>query len=267
MSGAPGREAPEVWEAKNVLPELHALVDLQEMDKEIAGVQQTLAKLPEELSRVEQVLADLRAAQAVARQELEELGRRRRELEAEVADLEAGILASRQRLMEIKSNIEYKAMLKEIAFKEDQRDQKETLVLELLEKMEAGQQELATLNQRLAEQEEVLARVTAKVEAETQRLQAQMAELEEKRQNLRQSVPAALLKRYEFIRSRRNGSAIAEVQEGVCLGCHMNILPQQFIDLQKGEEMLQCPHCQRILYWRGEPEEEQSQAPAASRAR
>ena len=32
----------------------------------------------------------------------------------------------------------------------------------------------------------------------------------------------------------------------------MNILPQQFIDLQKGLEILQCPHCQRILYWADE---------------
>jgi hypothetical protein len=88
-------------------------------------------------------------------------------------------------------------------------------------------------------------------------LQHQMAGLEEKRKKLRKGVPAALLKRYEFIRQRRNGSAITPVQEGVCLGCHMNILPQQFIDLQKGVEILQCPHCQRILYWLEEVEEAQ----------
>jgi predicted nucleic acid-binding Zn-ribbon protein len=87
-------------------------------------------------------------------------------------------------------------------------------------------------------------------------LQQELAELEEKRKKLRKAVPAALLKRYEFIRQRRNGTAIAPVHEGVCLGCHMNILPQQFIDLQKGLEILQCPHCQRILYWSEEVGEE-----------
>jgi predicted nucleic acid-binding Zn-ribbon protein len=87
-------------------------------------------------------------------------------------------------------------------------------------------------------------------------LQQELAELEEKRKKLRKAVPAPLLKRYEFIRQRRNGTAIAPVHEGVCLGCHMNILPQQFIDLQKGLEILQCPHCQRILYWAEEVGEE-----------
>ncbi|MCL6620729.1 MAG: hypothetical protein K6T55_01385 [Syntrophobacterales bacterium] len=244
------------------------MIELQELDKEISGVQQALTRLPQELTEVRQLLADLTAAVEAKEGELEELRRRRRELEAEVADLEAGILASRQRLMEIKSNIEYKAMLKEIAFKEDQRDQKETLVLEVLEQLEAGQQELAALKERRAEQEAVVQRVSGAVAEESTRLEAEVAALEAKRQALRQAVPAALLKRYEFIRSRRNGNAIAEVQEGVCLGCHMNILPQQFIDLQKGEELLQCPHCQRILYWLGEPEEEQPEpkTKAASRS-
>lgn len=251
-----------------MLPELQALIDLQELDREIAGVQQALSRLPQELTEVQQILADLTQAVKAKEAELEGLRRRRRDLEAEVAELEEGILASRQRLMEIKSNIEYKAMLKEIAFKEDQRDQKETLVLEVLEQLEAGQQELAALKERQAEQEAVLQRVSSTVADESGRLEAEVAALEEKRQALRQAVPAALLKRYEFIRSRRNGNAIAEVQEGVCLGCHMNILPQQFIDLQKGEELLQCPHCQRILYWLGELAEEQpdSKTKAASRS-
>jgi hypothetical protein len=243
-----------------VLQELSQLIDLHELDKELLGLSQDLAKLPEELLGVKKIMADLEAALTQRQQELEDLRRQRQELEAEVAELESGITASRQRLMEIKNNIEYKAMLKEIAFKEDQRDQKETIVLELLEKMEATAQEQAALTAQLAEQGTVLSRLQAEVDAQSAELQAAIAALEEKRQSLRQAVPPTLLKRYEFIRSRRNGSAIAEVQEGVCLGCHMNILPQQFIDLQKGEDMIQCPHCQRILYWLGEPENPQPDA-------
>ena len=83
--------------------------------------------------------------------------------------------------------------------------------------------------------------------------------LEEKRGSLRKGLPPALLKRYEFIRQRHNGTAICAVREGVCLGCHLNILPQLYIDLQKGEEILQCPNCQRIVYWLGEEAEEEEE--------
>jgi len=237
-----------------LLPELKRLVDLQELDKVIREVTQGLERLPEELRAENAALEKMQAEHDAQSQELENLKKQRQETEKEVAEMESGIKKSRQRLMEIKSNIEYKAMLKEIAFKEDQRDQKETKVLELLELMGAQNQAIAEQDQRLQEQRQVVAGRSSEVEAQVAKLKGEMAVLEKQRKELRKGVSAPLLKRYEFIRQRRNGTAIAPVHEGVCLGCHMNILPQQFIDLQKGQEILQCPHCQRILYWQDDEE-------------
>jgi len=227
---------------------------LQELDKIIRGVTQGLEKLPEELRTENAALEGMQAEHEAQAQELENLQKQRLETEKEVAEMEEGIKTSRQRLMEIKSNIEYKAMLKEIAFKEDQRDHKETRVLELMELMGAQKEALAEQDQKLKEQAELVAARSKEVEVEVAKLQAELAVLEKQRKELRKGIPAPLLKRYEFIRQRRNGTAISPVHEGVCFGCHMNILPQQFIDLQKGVEIIQCPHCQRILYW--QPEEE-----------
>ncbi|MEW6660527.1 MAG: C4-type zinc ribbon domain-containing protein [Thermodesulfobacteriota bacterium] len=237
-----------------MLPELKWLVDLQELDKIIRGVTQDLERLPEELQAANAVLEEMQAEREAQAQELESLQKQRLETEKEVAEMEEGIKTSRQRLMEIKSNIEYKAMLKEIAFKEDQRDHKETRLLELLELMEAQKRSIAEQDQGLQEQGELVESRRKEVEVEVGKLKAELAGLEKQRKVLRKGVSAPLLKRYEFIRERRNGTAISPVHEGVCFGCHMNILPQQFIDLQKGEEILQCPHCQRILYWQDEEE-------------
>lgn len=238
-----------------MLPELSQLIDLHELDKELTELDQQMNQLPKELEARTQELEALKSEQALRLQELEELQRQRREAEAEVADLEAGIKESRQRLLTIKKDIEYKAMLKEIAFKEDQRDKKETRVLELLEAIESLSRQLSELEQRIQAEQAALESREAEVAAEMDKLQQERAQLEDRRRVLREGLPAPLLKRYEFISQRRNGGAIAEVRRGVCTGCHMNILPQQYIDLQKGEEILQCPHCQRILYWLGEEEE------------
>ena len=247
-----------------MLPELKRLVDLQELDKVIMEVTQSLERLPEELRAENAVLEGLQAEYEAQTQELENLKKQKLETEKEVAEMEEGIKSSRQRLMEIKSNIEYKAMLKEIAFKEDQRDQKETRVLELLELMEGQNQSIAEQTQRLQDQRELVSNRTGEVEAEVAKLKGELAVLEKQRKELRKGVPAQLLKRYEFIRQRRNGTAISPVTEGVCFGCHMNILPQQFIDLQKGVEIIQCPHCQRILYWQEEEVLEESLSGSAN---
>jgi predicted nucleic acid-binding Zn-ribbon protein len=238
-----------------LLPELSKLIDVQELDKVIQEVVKELERLPGELKAEEVALEDLMAQQAAGLQELEDLQKQRRDTEAETVEMEDGIKKSRGRLMEIKSNIEYKAMLKEISFKEDQRDQRETRMLELLERMEAQKKTLAEIEAQLKERQADLAKHSAEVAAVVKKLEERRAGLEVQCKKLRKGVPAQLLKRYEFIRQRRNGTAVAPVQEGVCFGCHMNILPQQFIDLQKGLEILQCPHCQRILYWQEEEAE------------
>jgi predicted nucleic acid-binding Zn-ribbon protein len=235
-----------------LLTELSRLIDVQEIDKVIQEVTQGLARLPEELKAGEAALEELKAAHATRLQELADLKAQRRDTEMEMADMEQGIKNSRQRLMEIKSNIEYKAMLKEIAFKEDQRDQRETRIIEFMDLMETQNRLIAEQIGQMEEQEAILVQQRQEVAARVAELQRELAELEERRKKLRKIVPAPLLKRYEFIRQRRNSSAVCPVHEGVCLGCHMNILPQQFIDLQKGLEILQCPHCQRILYWADE---------------
>ncbi len=235
-----------------MLPELSRLIEVQELDKVIQEVAGELQQLPGELKTEEAALEDLRARQTASLQELEDLQKQRRDTEAEIATMADGIKKSRGRLMEIKSNIEYKAMLKEIAFKEDQRDHCETRMLELMEHLEERKRLLGETETVIQERQATLARRAAEVATAVQSLEQRLTGLEEQRKKMRKGIPAPLLKRYEFIRQRRNGTAIASVQEGVCFGCHMNILPQQFIDLQKGEEILQCPHCQRILYWRKE---------------
>jgi uncharacterized protein len=235
-----------------LLTELSRLIDVQEIDKVIQEVTQGLARLPEELEAGEAALEELKAAHAARLQELETLKAQKRDTELEMAEMEEGIKNSRQRLMEIKSNIEYKAMLKEIAFKEDQRDQRETRTLQFMDLMETQNRLMAELAEQIKEQEAILVQQRQEVAVQVAKLQKELAELEERRKKVRKAVPAPLMKRYEFIRQRRNSSAICAVHEGVCLGCHMNILPQQFIDLQKGLEILQCPHCQRILYWADE---------------
>jgi predicted nucleic acid-binding Zn-ribbon protein len=243
-----------------LLTELSKLIDVQEIDKVIQEVTQGLARLPEELKAGEAALEELKAAHAAQLQELENLKAQRRDTEMEMAEMEEGIKNSRQRLMEIKSNIEYKAMLKEIAFKEDQRDQRETRILQSMDLLETQNRLIAEQIGQMQEQDATLVQQRQEVAVQVAKLQKELAELEERRKKVRKAVPAPLMKRYEFIRQRRNSSAVCAVHEGVCLGCHMNILPQQFIDLQKGLEILQCPHCQRILYWA----DEMGEADAAS---
>ncbi len=245
-----------------MLKELERLIALQRVDLEIRDLLQDQEELPASLLALQQRVQETEAEIRIREEEIAARRRQQRDLEGEVALLEEGITRSRQRLMEIKDNIEYKAMLKEIGFKEDRKDQKETEVLEILEQIAQLTGELAALQEELAQRQKALAQEEQAIQTELAANQQRLTQLQLERNALEQGIDRSLLKRYDFIRSRRNGAALAAVRDGVCQACHMNLPPQQFIDLQLDTGLMTCPHCQRIIYY--QPPEEPPEAEAVA---
>ena len=62
-------------------------------------------------------------------------------------------------------------------------------------------------------------------------------------------------RRYEMIFSRRGGVAVVAVRGGTCQGCHMHVPPQLYNLIQRNEQLILCPNCQRMLFWQPEGEE------------
>jgi hypothetical protein len=87
------------------------------------------------------------------------------------------------------------------------------------------------------------------MEAELSSIDTDYANWEQKRNELMKKVPADLLSRYERIRNRNNGIGVISVWKAVCNGCHMNIPPQLYNELQKSAELFDCPNCHRIMYF------------------
>ncbi len=56
------------------------------------------------------------------------------------------------------------------------------------------------------------------------------------------------ISKYEMIKHLHRGVAVVSVWKEVCGGCHMNIPPQQYNDMQKNMEIVHCPNCSRFLY-------------------
>ena len=85
--------------------------------------------------------------------------------------------------------------------------------------------------------------------AETGELQAALDKLSAERAGVVSSLTPAVLSLFERIAVRRNGVAIAEARDGICTICHVRLRPQVFNTVRRNEEILQCDHCNRILYF------------------
>ena len=227
---------------------MNLLRDLQEIDQEISSIEVTREGYRDELDVFE---ADATRVQGM----LDQLNDEVAQLQQSEAELQQGLLKERDnvtrveaRLPEIQTQKEYVAVLKEI-------DVAKKANKDVEEQMQAKQQEVSTLEEDLQEKETELAAIQEKSEARGAELQQLLAESEEvllKRTQTRESVaaelPVSLLRKYHTLFKRRGGLALALASHGACLGCNMQLPPQQYNKLLQVAEIQTCPHCNRILY-------------------
>jgi len=103
--------------------------------------------------------------------------------------------------------------------------------------------ELNVSRQRFEEQK-------AKLAQELESLAEELTVSLKKSDEIREKIPADLLRKYDQIKGIGRGLAVVSVWKEVCGGCHMSIPPQQYNELQKATTTMNtCPNCNRILYW------------------
>ena len=227
---------------------MNLLRDLQEIDQEISSIETTRKDYSDELDTFE---ADATRVQAM----LDQLNDEVAQLQQAEAELQQGLLKERDnvtrveaRLPEIQTQKEYVAVLKEI-------DVAKKANKDVEEQMQAKQQEVTTLEEDLQEKQDELAAIQEKSEARGAELKQLLDESEKvllKRTKTRESVaaelPVSLLRKYHTLFKRRGGLALALARNGACLGCNMQLPPQQYNKLLQVAEIQTCPHCNRILY-------------------
>jgi predicted nucleic acid-binding Zn-ribbon protein len=233
-----------------VRKKLLLLEDLQELDLKTDGSQARIMAAKAELealeARVGEAVADLEALKAeIASAEAEKTT-----LEENLATENANITRSEANLKGITTQKEYQAVNKEIATAKK-------LIVELEEQILAKIGALEGLNGTLSTREAALSELEGNIGSQKAEVNERISGEEASasadaalRVERLKEIPSGMLKRYEKLRESRRGIAVVEARDGGCLGCNMQIPPQMYNNLHKGEELITCPHCQRILVLR-----------------
>jgi predicted nucleic acid-binding Zn-ribbon protein len=149
----------------------------------------------------------------------------------------------------ISTQREYEALDKEIrdASEKEQQYRKE---LQREERILAElDEQIRQSNSLIEQQEKDLAERRASIEAEVVEKRTQVAGLEQEEQSIIPGLDPEVLFKFERIIRNKGGRGIVAIKSGVCMGCHM-ILPAQFANrVRKGEDIVFCPYCSRILFY------------------
>jgi uncharacterized protein len=232
--------------------QLNLLIQLQQIDNSIQELRLTSEENPRKLKQVEQEIQEVQESfQAFAR-EMEELKKQRKGLEKEIEEYDQKIKKSQVKLMEVKTNKEYKAMLTETDDLKKGKSGKEDLLLEFLEKLEEGSAREKILKKEVAAKTSEGEIKKDQLEKERRAYENELIQINLKREELTSRIDSPILKQYEFLKDRLKGVAVAEARDATCLSCHMQIPPQLFNELHRKDKIIPCPSCLRILYLTGE---------------
>lgn len=234
-----------------MVEQLKYLVQLQILEDRKAKLIQSYRDTPRRIADLEKEFESFESVYLAKKAELEHARKLHRSLEQEIADLENRFKRSKARMNEVKTNKEYQAMLKEM---EDLRKEirgKEDNALELMETIESLTVELKGLGAEVDKRKKRLDQDKKILLEENEKLKERLERLAEQQNMVREKIAPDLLKRSEILIQKQSGIAVAPVENGVCQVCHLNIPPQKFIELQRDETILQCPHCHRFIYWPG----------------
>jgi len=230
---------------------LKLLIELQEIEKKVRALTNQKARAPIQIAMMKEEESKAAGRMEEKQEMLKSAQRLRKELEREVEELEGRQNKSKQRLLEVKSNKEYQAILKEIDDIEDLIRRREDQILEQMEVAESLANEIREHERLLSEAHKRLEQEGAQLEKEAAEADTLIASLEEEKERLKPQIPADMWQKYQLLSANRGGVALAPVNRATCQECHMNLPPQLFIDLQRNEKMMHCPNCQRIIYWVG----------------
>ncbi len=227
---------------------LKQLIDLSEVDKEIDAFEPqideanykyeaTLAtrdNLDGEISSIEDEIKN------------EELKKHKNELH--LAELSAKLEENKKKSSEIKTEREMKSLQLEEEIAKEQVTFANEEIARLDKLVSAKKVKLEEMSTRKVEIDANLTTIKADVDVKLGNIETARRDVFAKKEKLVGEMNQKGLAFYQKIRRWAKNTTAVELKDQACMGCYMHVNDKVFADVIKGEEIVTCPHCGRILY-------------------
>ncbi len=229
------------------------LLDVQAIDSTLQRLDHRDAQLPERarLADIEDRLAAVRANQDQAEDEKRVLVKEQRRIEDEIATVEDRIAHEESQLYSGGSSDagllqslqdEIASLRRRISGLEDQE-------LEVLEQMEPIDARLEVLASDRAELDALAATTLAELAEAEVAIASEREAAQAERARAVEGIDPDAVARYETVRDRLGGTAVARLEAGTCGACHIKLSAVEYdriLHLDPDEEV-RCEECDRFL--------------------
>jgi predicted nucleic acid-binding Zn-ribbon protein len=229
--------------------QMSLLRELQAIDSYIDRLRQELNQLDSgeriraKLEQTRQSMEDIKQRYEASYAAAAEQERRLQELDERIRRAEAELYSGR-----ITNPRELQLMQQEIENAKKTRDELDLQMLQLWETLETMKRDIDASERDLRQIERFY---EAHMEDYRQRkaaLEGEIAFNEQEREKLAQQIDPEVRQRYQTLRERLGGIAVAVVEQKACSVCHTLLTPYTLKRLETEEALITCESCGRLLY-------------------
>jgi len=232
-----------------MLPDLKLVIRLQEVDNRLADLAREISTLPIHIAEIEKKLVSHERKLEADRAALAGNQKERKKCDVDIQTQEQKIYKLKDQTLQAKTNEQYRALQNEIEFCQKEIRKCEDRILELMTESEP-------LDRNVKAAEAALKTEKAQVESEKQQARERTAvdqkasdDLKKERDEIVKQITPSVYQRYMRVAKMRRGIGVAEAIDGRCSACNMAMRLQFFQDLKKGDQVMACESCNRILYY------------------
>lgn len=228
--------------------DLQILQEIQEWDKEVYQLRETLDDIPSELADLNHDYEGHRRQWEKLQEDLKNLQLKQKEKEVELNSKEENIRKYEVQLAQVKTNKEYASLQAEINSLKADNSLLEEAIINLIDEVEEAQRKVEAQKSQAVEAEALLNQKKKELEDRASALREKIETLEKQKQDKMKAVSPDLASLYEQIVVKKHGLALVKLEDEVCPACQIQLRPQVVNEVKLREKIIVCDNCSRILY-------------------
>ena len=227
---------------------LQQLVELSDLDKQIDGFIPRIQDIEKAYKNIEEECETITVNIERLDEEVSDLKSQKSGTNAHIAEFSAKIKDVAKKSSSAKSEKEIKALSLEEDIAKEQLEAANEEITRLEKLIDSKNSQKDELGAKKAELEENLKNIKSKTSSELENIEKERKEVYAKKDKLIATMNQKILAFYEKIRKWAHNTAVVPVKKQACYGCFMQINDKTFSAVIRGEDIVTCPHCGRILY-------------------
>ncbi len=232
-----------------MLETLKVILEIQEFDMKMIRLMRLKNERKSELQNIASLRSELQEQLVDKQKEIQELTHNIATHENRIHEIKEHIKKLEAKQGSIKKVEEFNALTQEMSAAERERVATVHVTSDLVDKRTSEEEILEKIKESLASSEDSSKRLEVEIKNSIKLINEEGSELKIKREALVKHANPDIFKVYERLLKNKKDRVVVPIENRTCSGCYIALTAQHENMVRKGERMVFCEHCSRILYW------------------